>query len=153
MTFYEGPPCTKCGGTERYTRNHTCVGCQRTYEARHRKNNPEKIRERRLWDLYRLTEEDYQKILEFQNGACYITGRRPAGRFNVDHSHETGLIRGLLSPWANKGLSFFDDDPDQLRRAADYLENPPAVRALGREVYGLLGKARRKKVMIYGGGQ
>lgn len=61
------------------------------------------------------------------------------------------MIRGLLSCWANKGLAYFDDDPAQLRRAADYLENPPAVTALGRQVFGLLGKARRKKVMIYGG--
>jgi hypothetical protein len=109
-------------------------------------------RERRLWELYRLTEADWNRILEFQGGRCPITLVRP-GRvsFNTDHDHNTGMIRGLLSCWANKGLSFFDDDPAQLRRAADYLESPPAVTALGRQVFGLLGKARRKKVMIYGG--
>lgn len=111
-------------------------------------------RERRLWDLYRLTSEDWNKILAFQGGVCPITGRLP-GRvaFNTDHSHDTGLIRGLLSPWANKGLAYFDDDPAQLRRAAAYLESPPAVAALGREVYGLIGQARRKRKMVYGGTQ
>lgn len=109
-------------------------------------------RSRRLWELYRLTEDDWNRILEFQGGVCPITRRLP-GRvaFNTDHRHADGLIRGLLSCWANKGLAFFDDDPCQLRRAADYLENPPAVTALGRQVFGLLGKARRKKVMVYGG--
>lgn len=109
-------------------------------------------RERRLWELYRLTEADWNKILEYQGGVCPITGRLP-GRvaFNTDHDHTTGLIRGLLSPWANKGLSYFDDSPEQLRRAADYLDSPPAVAALGRPVYGLVGQARRKRKMVYGG--
>lgn len=111
-------------------------------------------RERRLWELYRLTEADWNKILEFQGGGCPISGRIP-GRvnFNTDHDHETGLIRGILSPWSNKGLAYFDDDPTQLRKAADYLENPPAVSALGGPRYGLLGRAQRKRKMVYGGPQ
>lgn len=108
-------------------------------------------RSRRLWELYRLTEEQYQTILTYQGGVCAITGRLPGRQaLNVDHDHETGQIRGLLSPWANKGLSFFDDDPYLLRRAASYLENLPSVAALGAPVYGLLGRAKRKKVMVYG---
>lgn len=108
-------------------------------------------RSRRLWNLYRLTEEDYNTILAHQGGVCSITGRLP-GRvsLNVDHDHKTGLIRGLLSPWANKGLAFFDDDPHYLRAAAVYLDSPPAVTALGHKVYGLIGLARNKKVMVYG---
>jgi hypothetical protein len=108
-------------------------------------------RSRRLLELYHLSEEDWNKIFAFQGGVCAITGRLPGRTLNTDHCHDTGLIRGLLTPWANKGLAFFDDDPQQLRRAADYLENPPAVRALGREVYGLVGRAQRKKKMVYGG--
>lgn len=113
--------------------------------------SPTSPRSRRLWTLYRLTDEDYNAILAHQGGVCAVTGRLP-GRvsLNVDHDHSTGLIRGLLSPWANKGLAYFDDDPHQLRAAADYLEKPPAVAALGRRVYGLLGQARKKKSMVYG---
>jgi hypothetical protein len=33
---------------------------------------------------------------------------------------------------------------------ADYAENPPAIAALGAPRYGLIGKAQRKKKMIYG---
>lgn len=108
-------------------------------------------RARRLLELYQLSEADWQRIFDYQGGVCAITGRPPRTTLNTDHCHHTGLIRGLLTPWANKGLAFFDDSPEQLRRAADYLENPPAVQALGREVYGLLGRAKRKKKMVYGG--
>lgn len=113
---------------------------------------PVTSRAKRLWELYRLTEDDWTKILRHQGGICPITLKLPGNiAFNTDHDHTTGLIRGLLSPWANKGLAYFDDDPAQLRRAADYLENPPAVAALGKETYGLVGKAQRKKKMVYGG--
>lgn len=108
-------------------------------------------RRRRLWELYRLMPDDWDAIVDYQGGVCAITGRLPGTvALNTDHDHETGLIRGLLHPWVNKGLVYFDDNPTFLRRAADYLENPPAVAALGRKVYGLLGKARRKKKMVYG---
>lgn len=108
-------------------------------------------RAKRLWDLYRLTPDQYEAILKHQGGVCAITGRLPGRqRLNVDHDHGTGLIRGLLSPFANKGLAYFDDSPYLLRQAASYLENPPAIEALGRKVYGLIGRAQRKKTMIYG---
>lgn len=108
-------------------------------------------RQKRLWELYRLTEEEWNVIFQFQNRICPITLKSPGNiAFNTDHCHDTGLIRGLLSPFANKGLAYLDDDPAQLRRAADYLDNPPAVTALGRKVFGLLGRAKRKKVMVYG---
>lgn len=106
-------------------------------------------RKERLWSLYRLTPEDYQTILSHQGGICAITGKVSYRNLDVDHDHKTGLIRGLLSPWANKGLSFFDDSPALLRAAARYLESPPAVSAIGPH-YGLLGRAQRKKKMIYG---
>ena len=50
----------------------------------------------------------------------------------------------------NRGLAFFNDDPVLLRKAAEYLENPPAVLALGKKVFGLIGKATSKKKMVYG---
>lgn len=103
-------------------------------------------------ELYRLSEADYETILTFQGGVCPITGL-PASenRMNVDHRHDSGLVRGLISWKANKGLAFFQDSPALLRAAADYLEGiPPATAALGAPRYGLIGKAQRKKKMVYG---
>ena len=50
----------------------------------------------------------------------------------------------MLSAWANKGLAVFQDNPEWLRNAAEYLENPPVPRALGEEVYGVVGRVSRK---------
>lgn len=101
--------------------------------------------------MYRLTEEEYEKIFKFQGGVCAISKVPPKKqRLNVDHFHKNGMIRGLLSMRMNKGLGYFNDDPMLLRAAADYLENPPAVQALNKKVYGLIGQAKKKRIMIYG---
>lgn len=108
-------------------------------------------RSKRLYELYRLTCEEWEKILVFQKGVCAISGE-PAGskRLATDHCHKTGRIRGLLDWRMNRAIAMFRDDPKLLRAAADYLERPSAPRALGKETYGLLGKAQRKRKMIYG---
>jgi hypothetical protein len=148
---YHGTHAHEAEHTQRFVTNRQNSSAA---SAQHRKDNPEKAklarRKDRLWTLYRLTPEDYQTVLNHQGGICAITGKVSYRNLDVDHDHTTGLIRGLLSPWANKGLSFFSDDPALLRAAADYLENPPAVAAIGPR-YGLLGRAQRKKKMIYGG--
>lgn len=104
-------------------------------------------------ELYRLSEADYDAILTFQGGVCPITGL-PASenRMNVDHRHDSGLVRGLISWKANKGLAFFQDSPALLRAAADYLEGiPPATAALGAPRYGLIGRAKvGKRKPVYG---
>lgn len=109
---------------------------------------PEK--RRRLMELYRLTPEDHAAILRHQGGVCAIS-KKPMRRYGTDHCHATGLIRGILDWRINKGLAFFNDDPDLLRAAADYLENPPATAALGAPRYGLIGRAKTgKRKKVYG---
>lgn len=107
-------------------------------------------RARRLMELYRLTPEDHEAILRHQNWVCAITGKHMKTP-NTDHDHRTGLIRGLLDWKINKGLAFFDDDPELLRAAAYYLEHPPATAALGTPRYGLIGRAKMgKRKQVYG---
>ena len=51
-------------------------------------------------------------------------------RLAVDHEHSTAEIRGLLCSMCNHAIGYLDDSPELLRRAIDYLRDPPA-RKLG----------------------
>ena len=101
-----------------------------------------KSRATRLKALFNITPAEYKKIFKFQKNRCPITGF-VSGRFCVDHCHRSGLVRGILSWKINKALAHFNDDPVLLRKAADYLETPPAVTALGEYVYGVIGSVSR----------
>lgn len=104
-----------------------------------------KAQDARRKALYNLSSEEYEAVLTYQNGRCAITGRLPATlSLAIDHCHKTGLIRGLLSAQANKGLAIFQDNPDWLRRAAAYLENPPVSSAVGEDVFGVIGRMTKK---------
>lgn len=88
--------------------------------------------ENRVQDTYGLKPGEYGQIYRHQGGVCAIC-RRATGaskRLAVDHDHATGLVRGLLCSRDNQLLGHLRDDPDAFRRAAWYLENPPA-RELG----------------------
>lgn len=79
---------------------------------------------KRIKDSYGVSEEVYKDLLERQFGKCAICGaswQASGRRFSVDHSHETGKVRGLLCGSCNFGLGQFKDDPDLLMRAVGYL--------------------------------
>ncbi len=102
-----------------------------------------KNRDAHLKNSYNLTELEYITAFDHQGGACAICGNKPrARRFHVDHDHKTGLVRGILCLWCNhKVLGGARENPEILKAAIAYLEDPPAVQALG-EVY---GKPARKR--------
>jgi hypothetical protein len=77
------------------------------------------IKTRRL-RKYGLTEEQYEAIGIKQGWSCAICGNDEPT--DVDHCHESGVVRGLLCHPCNVGLGHFRDSPDRLRTAADYLE-------------------------------
>lgn len=82
---------------------------------------------------YDLTDEQYNDLFASQDSRCAICGGAPKKqRLHVDHNHKTGLIRGLLCMWCNhRLLGGARESVDVLKRAAAYLENPPAVAVLG----------------------
>ena len=109
-------------------------------------------RKRALWILYRLTPDEYNSILAFQGGVCAGCGEAPHGRaLAVDHDHKTGRIRGLLCWLCNRAIGILRDNATAASRLGVYLTSPTAPRALGKETYGLIGKAKaNKKVKVYG---
>jgi hypothetical protein len=83
------------------------------------------MRRQRL-NVYGLSLEDWDHMLEVQGARCAICGTDDPGNgnkaFAVDHDARTGAVRGLLCVKCNRGLGHFADDPARLRSAADYLE-------------------------------
>jgi hypothetical protein len=108
-------------------------------------------RARALWVRYRLTEPEYDSILKHQGGVCAGCGEPPRKtRLAVDHDHKTGRIRGLLCWLCNRAIGILRDNARAATRLGAYLVAPPAPVALGKETYGLIGRAKYKKQMIYG---
>jgi recombination endonuclease VII len=81
--------------------------------------------------VYGLDPGEYALLYRFQGGVC-AGCRRATGtgkrKLAVDHNHETGEPRGLLCYTCNQVVGHFRDDPEALRRLAQYLENPPRRR-------------------------
>ncbi len=73
---------------------------------------------------YGLTLDQYDELSVQQGDKCKICGgiNKNGKRLFVDHSHTTGKIRGLLCSNCNSGLGFFEDNPQILINAAEYLK-------------------------------
>lgn len=83
-------------------------------------------RQRRLERLYGLQEGGYEALLQAQGGVCAICGGGPRGSrkgmFQVDHSHMTGKVRGLLCMPCNTMLGQAGDSINRLQNAISYIE-------------------------------
>lgn len=116
-----------------------------------------KSRERRLLNNYNLTIKDSDAIDRYQENVCAVCGRPEpvAGRrLATDHSHLDGLIRGRLCSRCNPILGKLENAFVRLgmhkipgihfveivEKLAAYVKSPPAVIALGKDVFGWPGK-------------
>jgi DNA-binding transcriptional MerR regulator len=97
----------------------------------YRKRNPETFQRIQLKQRWGLTLEDYNEMLERQDGVCAIC-KRPERMLNnrskmvqglsIDHCHSEGHIRGLLCSDCNTTLGKVNDDVTILKAMIDYLE-------------------------------
>lgn len=85
-----------------------------------RRNNPNNVKNIKLKSRYNITLEDYNNAFVYQKGLCAICGM--SEKLFVDHSHTTGLVRGLLCFKCNSGLGSFEDDIKRLEKSIDYLK-------------------------------
>jgi hypothetical protein len=52
-----------------------------------------------------VSDAEYDRLLEAQDGGCAICGATPkTRRLHVDHDHHTGAVRGLLCHRCNRAL-------------------------------------------------
>jgi len=102
-----------------------CNPCRSEDQKKRYKQNPDVHRAYLLKQKYGLTLDDYDKLVEKQEGKCAICGTDQPNchhkRFVVDHNHNTGEVRGLLCSTCNTGLGNFFDNPETLLKAAYYL--------------------------------
>ena len=116
--------CTDC--THRYAvgKSPRCNPCrkQRTRRTSH---------DAHLKQTYGIRIADYDALLAMQRGTCAICNGGTSKHFlAVDHDHKTGEVRGLLCANCNKTLGKFRDNASRFRRAANYLDIPPARQVL-----------------------
>lgn len=65
-----------------------------------------------------LTGEQAESLKD--GASCEICGSSES--LKVDHDHGTGQIRGVLCHHCNVAIGHMRDNPERLRRAANYLE-------------------------------
>lgn len=85
-----------------------------------------KARESNLLRRYGITSEQYEELLEKQEGKCAICDRHESEfktRLAVDHNHVTGEIRGLLCNYCNHRVVGRHRDPDLVLKLYTYLKN------------------------------
>ena len=80
-----------------------------------------------------MTQEEFQVRYDAQHGMCLIGGHKmdpPGGKSGrnspcLDHSHMTGLDRGVICSRHNLALGLFADSPQEMEAAIVYLSHYP----------------------------
>ncbi len=92
------------------------IRCKKWYEIH--KNG--KWKNSVIFKLYGITLDQYNDKCVEQDHRCLICGK--SAKLHIDHSHETGKVRGLLCQQYNQGLGNFRENIVAMKNAIDYLE-------------------------------
>ena len=134
--------CTKCGQTKdesefylekakrkdgsiREFRRSQCTACETARKRKHDNRTKRQKADQHLMRKYGINCDIRDALAEIQGG-CGICGtKKPGGRsgtWNVDHCHDTGMVRGVLCWDCNVGIGKLKDDANLLRRATQWVE-------------------------------
>lgn len=141
-----GRPARKpdCHPDKKHWGHGLCRDCSNKKHRELNRNNPEYIQKNRerarkykqenrqkvtdfsykahLKERYGLTFDEYQIMVNQQNGLCAICNTPSNRRLQIDHDHATGKIRALLCHLCNKGLGCLKDNKEIMQAAILYLE-------------------------------
>jgi hypothetical protein len=113
-----------------------CRECGRKSLFAWRRRNPEKYKaiSRRNYHsargqdtyykrMYGVSKVEYDNTLAVQGGVCAACGgvNQDGRRLAVDHSHSTGIVRGILCGRCNSVLGLVDESIDTLSALISYL--------------------------------
>lgn len=122
-------PCNRKYSREYYLADHERLR-QRMNNSYHerKEREPEAFkqtqRKRRLKELYGLSAEQYDAMLEAQGGLCAICNEPPSEshpRLAVDHNHSTGAVRSLLCNNCNSAVGLVKESAERAKRIAEYI--------------------------------
>lgn len=79
---------------------------------------------------YGVTKEQVEQMRSRQRNRCLITQKEFDKTPCVDHNHETGQVRGLLSRQANMALGLLKENPESFYRAVAYMDMDPTKKMI-----------------------
>ena len=123
--YFTGEPCVKGHISQRYIRGE-CCSCSKAFAEANREKLRAYCRE------YARDPKHRRARAHAKEQRCIALAGRPRpdecevcgtpGKTRFDHCHLTGHFRGWLCNRCNLSLGRLDDDPELLRKLADYLE-------------------------------
>lgn len=79
-------------------------------------------RERTVRLQFGLSPQQYAELLARPCDICGRTGKQERhGKLCFDHNHITGQFRGMLCSRCNSAIGLLQDNPELIRKAAEYL--------------------------------
>jgi len=125
-----------------------CIPCEANYSKDYRNRHRDKVRERkrnyskkmnpfkkRLKSLkifsnkFGYNLDDVVDLFLKHNGKCDICGKTAEESkhrnifLSIDHNHVTGKIRGFLCSGCNGAIGMFEENPQLLNKAINYLQH------------------------------
>jgi hypothetical protein len=113
--------------------NTKSCGCQQYPKGQLSANWKHGLSKTKEYDLnlhmkrnYGISMDDYNAMLEAQDGKCAICSCSPPNhhkkRLNIDHCHSTGKVRGLLCDACNRAIGLLKDSPELMANAIKYIQ-------------------------------
>ena len=117
--------CVSISSRERYERDKSkYTSKSREYRKLHKIEVKNGLREWNLKTNFGMTIQNYEELLDKQNGTCDICNgiNENGNRLSVDHDHNTGKIRSLLCSNCNLMIGNAREDVVVLNNAIEYIK-------------------------------
>jgi len=115
---------------KRYKKTDAYHRVQNKHHRKHYKEHPEIYRTRHMKYKYKMSEKDYNLLLEEQNFRCASCGihkdehllNYKKYRLCIDHNHLTNKCRGLLCVKCNFALGLLDENVEKMQKLIAYIK-------------------------------